>query len=176
MALFTYVTKQGKNRLKGFIFSCVFFFFSSRRRHTRLQGDWSSDVCSSDLVRPALADEPGCSPVARPGRRGRAPGRRAPSAALAVARVAPRSRCAQERRESRKEDGGRRTRRLGTNGGAGVGARRELRRVLLLAPLAVACGGPQPTTPPHLWHEEARYPLRAPDVPATGLPPRFTLP
>src|SRR5256885_5050888 len=29
--------------------SCV-FFFSSRRRHTRLQGDWSSDVCSSDLA------------------------------------------------------------------------------------------------------------------------------
>src|ERR671910_2883057 len=25
-------------------------FFSSRRRHTRLQGDWSSDVCSSDLI------------------------------------------------------------------------------------------------------------------------------
>src|SRR2546426_4651416 len=34
----------------------VFFFFSSRRRHTRLQGDWSSDVCSSDLM------------LARPGR------------------------------------------------------------------------------------------------------------
>src|ERR1022692_1469768 len=30
---------------------CCFFFFSSRRRHTRLQGDWSSDVCSSDLWR-----------------------------------------------------------------------------------------------------------------------------
>src|SRR2546426_9215576 len=29
-----------------------FFFFSSRRRHTRLQGDWSSDVCSSDLLPP----------------------------------------------------------------------------------------------------------------------------
>src|SRR5256885_12250968 len=29
---------------------CVCFFFSSRRRHTRLQGDWSSDVCSSDLT------------------------------------------------------------------------------------------------------------------------------
>src|SRR2546426_7862304 len=29
----------------------MFFFFSSRRRHTRLQGDWSSDVCSSDLAR-----------------------------------------------------------------------------------------------------------------------------
>src|SRR5215467_15702050 len=27
----------------------LLFFFSSRRRHTRLQGDWSSDVCSSDL-------------------------------------------------------------------------------------------------------------------------------
>src|SRR6266850_6404563 len=38
------------------VFRCViscyncFFFFSSRRRHTRLQGDWSSDVCSSDLA------------------------------------------------------------------------------------------------------------------------------
>src|SRR6266850_1378324 len=31
------------------------FFFSSRRRHTTLQGDWSSDVCSSDLsTRPLL--------------------------------------------------------------------------------------------------------------------------
>src|SRR5437762_7528144 len=28
----------------------IFFFFSSRRRHTRYIGDWSSDVCSSDLV------------------------------------------------------------------------------------------------------------------------------
>src|SRR5437763_13681978 len=27
-----------------------FFFFSSRRRHTRYIGDWSSDVCSSDLT------------------------------------------------------------------------------------------------------------------------------
>src|SRR5439155_16400186 len=30
--------------------SFVFFFFSSRRRHTRWPRDWSSDVCSSDLV------------------------------------------------------------------------------------------------------------------------------
>src|SRR2546426_9553109 len=30
------------------------FFFSSRRRHTRLQGDWSSDVCSSDLSVPPM--------------------------------------------------------------------------------------------------------------------------
>src|SRR5207247_7515355 len=28
----------------------LFFFFSSRRRHTRSTRDWSSDVCSSDLV------------------------------------------------------------------------------------------------------------------------------
>src|SRR3989475_3928069 len=27
----------------------LFFFFSSRRRHTRFDCDWSSDVCSSDL-------------------------------------------------------------------------------------------------------------------------------
>src|SRR2546426_10447955 len=34
---------------------CCVFFLSSRRRHTRLQGDWSSDVCSSDLY-----EESGC--------------------------------------------------------------------------------------------------------------------
>src|SRR2546430_13725633 len=28
----------------------LFFFFSSRRRHTRFDCDWSSDVCSSDLL------------------------------------------------------------------------------------------------------------------------------
>src|SRR3712207_2230808 len=33
----------------GFIW--MFFFFSSRRRHTRYWRDWSSDVCSSDLER-----------------------------------------------------------------------------------------------------------------------------
>src|SRR5690348_17794324 len=32
-----------------FIIFLCFFFFSSRRRHTRWTGDWSSDVCSSDL-------------------------------------------------------------------------------------------------------------------------------
>src|SRR6266487_4143080 len=39
------------------------FFFSSRRRHTRWTGDWSSDVCSSDLIRDRalarLPDPPG---------------------------------------------------------------------------------------------------------------------
>src|SRR5437762_12982985 len=33
----------------------ILFFFSSRRRHTRYIGDWSSDVCSSDLGRTASA-------------------------------------------------------------------------------------------------------------------------
>src|ERR1035441_10921376 len=33
-----------------FFFFGVFFFFSSRRRHTRCLSDWSSDVCSSDLM------------------------------------------------------------------------------------------------------------------------------
>src|SRR2546430_5605768 len=32
----------------------VLFFFSSRRRHTRFDCDWSSDVCSSDLMLGAL--------------------------------------------------------------------------------------------------------------------------
>src|SRR6266850_5303645 len=38
------------------VIHCIFFFFfSSRRRHTRLQGDWSSDVCSSDLWNAGVA-------------------------------------------------------------------------------------------------------------------------
>src|SRR5260370_30167437 len=35
--------------LIDFSWTFVFFFFSSRRRHTRFKCDWSSDVCSSDL-------------------------------------------------------------------------------------------------------------------------------
>src|SRR5713226_2876861 len=48
----------------------VLFFFSSRRRHTRWTGDWSSDVCSSDLVKTGIirperrADRPG-KPIER---------------------------------------------------------------------------------------------------------------
>src|SRR2546430_5750769 len=34
----------------------LFFFFSSRRRHTRFDCDWSSDVCSSDLVLPWVVE------------------------------------------------------------------------------------------------------------------------
>src|SRR2546426_7087112 len=43
------------------------FFFSSRRRHTRLQGDWSSDVCSSDLAASTTSPAPR-SPVRTPSR------------------------------------------------------------------------------------------------------------
>src|SRR2546421_191669 len=42
----------GYFHMGGIEMSCglpVFFFFSSRRRHTRSDRDWSSDVCSSDL-------------------------------------------------------------------------------------------------------------------------------
>src|SRR2546426_10196782 len=44
-----------------------FFFFSSRRRHTRLQGDWSSDVCSSDLTKPVSQSRNGGTSTAAPG-------------------------------------------------------------------------------------------------------------
>src|SRR2546421_9251597 len=38
--------------------SCFFFFFSSRRRHTISDRDWSSDVCSSDLLAPLAGEAP----------------------------------------------------------------------------------------------------------------------
>src|SRR5690348_436863 len=49
------------------IFGCIAaFFFSSRRRHTRWTGDWSSDVCSSDLIKHvAFSDSPHAEAVMR---------------------------------------------------------------------------------------------------------------
>src|SRR5256886_6897452 len=44
----------------GCFFVVAFFFFSSRRRHTRFDCDWSSDVCSSDLVGGSLRCGAGC--------------------------------------------------------------------------------------------------------------------
>src|SRR5882762_10514735 len=38
-----------------------FFFFSSRRRHTRFKCDWSSDVCSSDLILKPSERDPSAS-------------------------------------------------------------------------------------------------------------------
>src|ERR1022692_3296575 len=40
---------QAEDGIRDYKVTGVQSFFSSRRRHTRLQGDWSSDVCSSDL-------------------------------------------------------------------------------------------------------------------------------
>src|SRR5437763_17172665 len=42
------------------------FFFSSRRRHTRYIGDWSSDVCSSDLPLVVEPVTPAPQPMAPP--------------------------------------------------------------------------------------------------------------
>src|SRR5205809_6953457 len=58
-----------------FIF--CFFFFSSRRRHTRCSRDWSSDVCSSDLAPPGDGQAHGGRPRrrARAHRRERLPGK-----------------------------------------------------------------------------------------------------
>src|SRR3989454_5036349 len=47
-ACLVYVTRRSTRLFVRCKYSV--FFFSSRRRHTRLQGDWSSDVCSSDLM------------------------------------------------------------------------------------------------------------------------------
>src|SRR5207248_3835609 len=49
------------------------FFFSSRRRHTRSYGDWSSDVCSSDLLSAGCYGRP--SPVHPADRLQQVPGR-----------------------------------------------------------------------------------------------------
>src|SRR5690348_17747382 len=43
---------SGSRRRQHFTYIIDVFFFSSRRRHTRWTGDWSSDVCSSDLPPP----------------------------------------------------------------------------------------------------------------------------
>src|SRR5690348_9466887 len=58
LSFFVYVI----NSFIFFLCICVFFFFfffSSRRRHTRWTGDWSSDVCSSDLPLAVLLEDAG---------------------------------------------------------------------------------------------------------------------
>src|SRR5256885_4406407 len=58
---------RGERANSGMLFV---FFFSSRRRHTRLQGDWSSDVCSSDLVGAGGLTKPHAFVVAQERREG----------------------------------------------------------------------------------------------------------
>src|SRR2546430_4416845 len=48
----------GTRRGSG-LWTCSSFFFSSRRRHTRFDCDWSSDVCSSDLAGQGVAPDGG---------------------------------------------------------------------------------------------------------------------
>src|SRR5687768_18272295 len=61
-----------------------FFFFSSRRRHTRCSRDWSSDVCSSDLVDAPLDELSGGEGV---GGVGSAPVRERPATGRGIAGV-----------------------------------------------------------------------------------------
>src|SRR5256885_15170744 len=81
----------------------MFFFFSSRRRHARLQGDWSSDVCSSDLLAPGLL--PGVARwrgvrvrAGRGGRRGGGGGAGGPPRGVAAGLGVPVLRIAQDRK------------------------------------------------------------------------------
>src|SRR5690606_41001419 len=63
-----------------------YFFFSSRRRHTRFSRDWSSDVCSSDLVqiKSDLTDAIGLLPTVYTGGSGKEVGRATKYAAMAL--------------------------------------------------------------------------------------------
>src|SRR2546430_3774814 len=91
------------SKILGFL-----FFFSSRRRHTRFDCDWSSDVCSSDLPpdSPAAGGRRrgAASPARRPGR-----ARRTTSASRAAADAAPRSVAGGSRRRASSGSGTRAT-------------------------------------------------------------------
>src|SRR5690606_39557875 len=91
-------------------FSC-FFFFSSRRRHTRFSRDWSSDVCSSDLCAPARCPDRHrpAGTVARAHRPGQGRGRPATAPRTPPSRTAPAGFRSEERRVGKSVDlGGRR--------------------------------------------------------------------
>src|SRR4030066_173962 len=60
----------------SYIYLLYFFFFSSRRRHTRFKWDWSSDVCSSDLLADRIAED---DALALEGREGRGEGHDGPA-------------------------------------------------------------------------------------------------
>src|SRR5256885_8235888 len=85
--------------------SVFFFFFSSRRRHTRLQGDWSSDVCSSDLhagARCPTGASAGAHALRQKACSRRCPGTRAPNAR--PGRCPGASRAAARRKPARSEE------------------------------------------------------------------------
>src|SRR2546427_2419466 len=79
----TSVCDWRRNEVCSEALGTVFFFFSSRRRHTRFDCDWSSDVCSSDLCpdrfhrrqRTRRRTRPGCGGPTRGPRRAAGPRR-----------------------------------------------------------------------------------------------------
>src|SRR5438132_1937689 len=142
-----------------------FFFFSSRRRHTRSLCDWSSDVCSSDLVPCAAAPVHALAALGRAGARsrrpeaahradGRRPFARQPAARLPVpsALPAPQKEPALPHRGPRAA--GRRpraARRLSLRRGADVstGALLALQVLTNLAIVPASAGVPRGIHPPH---------------------------
>src|SRR5215813_4319577 len=112
----------------------IFFFFSSRRRHTRCGRDWSSDVCSSDLRFVPGRRRMRHPPVRGQAQRARVPGR--PHHALRRRAAGGGGRAARadqpRRRHGRQRDGRRRM-------------RLQLRGALVLASAAaVLLAGPGP--------------------------------
>src|SRR5437763_6607967 len=132
------------------------FFFSSRRRHTRYIGDWSSDVCSSDLSparlpRPSLARSARGVPQEMRAVRGvrcaRAARDRRNRRALAAARA------------QRRAAGVRRPRARGAEGAATRGTHARIRTALPLAWTRVAAPVPAPgpdAPPPDAARREPR--------------------
>src|ERR1022692_5015668 len=57
------MSPHGVNVITVTLSNTITIFFSSRRRHTRLQGDWSSDVCSSDLIQHGHAEDAAAAQV-----------------------------------------------------------------------------------------------------------------
>src|SRR2546422_6807368 len=91
------------------MFDGCFFFFSSRRRHTRCSRDWSSDVCSSDLSPPPRIPRLACYRL-MPSRSG---GSLPPPPGSRPARGPPRS--------QRQRGHGRTSKKIGREAGRGRG-------------------------------------------------------
>src|SRR5690625_7798157 len=77
---------------KDYVIAYLFFFFSSRRRHTRWPRDWSSDVCSSDLPAPHLRVRGGAGDAGQGQRRQGTAGLRGVRAPAEIGRASCRER------------------------------------------------------------------------------------
>src|SRR5260370_24767678 len=110
--------------------SSFFFFFSSRRRHTRFKCDWSSDVCSSDLVRHSRLRLP------------RSRGQHGPHPGAALRRPAVAAMCTDAYREALTRD-------LERRGAAAAGAVAESGPATTPAQEAAVIDGEAGTPPRH---------------------------